>query len=257
MTHSAIAGVAILMAWISVCAPLLPTVSISQAVLSTSSRACSMRTRDSAIQSRTTPCSASGRPNATRSMRPPAQQLQGPLGHADQPHAVVDPARARAGPGRWRSRSPSPPIRFAAGTRTSVEGDLGVPAVRRRRRSRRRVMPRRTSTPGVSRGTRIMLCWRCRSASGSVLPITMKISQRGSIAPGRPPLAAVDHVLVAVAVDPGGDVGGVGGGDLRLGHAERRADLAVQQRRAASAPAAPASRTRPAPPCCRCPARRS
>lgn len=28
-----------------------------------------------------------------------------------------------------------------------------------------------------------MLCWRCRSAAGSVLPITMKISQRGSIAP--------------------------------------------------------------------------
>ena len=64
--HWTVAGVAILIAWISVCAPLLPTVSISQAVLSTSSRSCSSRTRDSAIQSRTTPCSASGLPNATR-----------------------------------------------------------------------------------------------------------------------------------------------------------------------------------------------
>ena len=66
ITHSAIAGVTILMAWISRCAPLLPTVSISQAVFSTSSRACSIRTRDSAIQSWITPCSASGLPNAVR-----------------------------------------------------------------------------------------------------------------------------------------------------------------------------------------------
>ena len=55
ITHSAIAGVMILMAWISVCAPLLPTVSISHAVFSTSSRACSIRTRDSAIHSWITP----------------------------------------------------------------------------------------------------------------------------------------------------------------------------------------------------------
>ena len=64
ITHSAMAGVTILIAWISVCAPLLPTVSISHAVFSTSSRACSIRTRDSAIQSWMTPCSASGLPNA-------------------------------------------------------------------------------------------------------------------------------------------------------------------------------------------------
>ena len=66
ITHSAIAGVPILMAWISECAPLLPTVSISQAVLSTSSLACSIRTRDSAIQPWMTLCSASGPPNAVR-----------------------------------------------------------------------------------------------------------------------------------------------------------------------------------------------
>src|SRR3569833_949908 len=44
-------------------------------------------------------------------------------------------------------------------------------------------MPRTTCTPGVSLGTRIWLCWRCRSATGSVLPITMKTAQLGSIAP--------------------------------------------------------------------------
>src|SRR5579859_3781978 len=50
-------------------------------------------------------------------------------------------------------------------------------------------MPRRTDTPGVSRGTRIIDCCRCRSASAEVLPITMRISHDGSIAPE-------DHHLV-------------------------------------------------------------
>src|ERR1700729_1493168 len=122
ITHSAMAGVMILMAWISVCAPLLPTVSISQAVFSTSSRACSIRTRASAIHPGLPP----GRfppppPGPPRSGPvpgrspldhplvgqrlperdpvgdPAAEQFQGPLGGADQPHAVVDPARAQPG----------------------------------------------------------------------------------------------------------------------------------------------------------------
>ena len=48
--HCTVRGTAILIAWISVIAPRLPTVSISQAVLSTSRRACPIRTRDCAIQ---------------------------------------------------------------------------------------------------------------------------------------------------------------------------------------------------------------
>src|SRR5215469_11313460 len=44
-------------------------------------------------------------------------------------------------------------------------------------------MPRLMLIPGVSLGTRICDCCRCRSAFGSLLPITMKISQRGSMAP--------------------------------------------------------------------------
>src|SRR5690606_6632262 len=56
-THWTVAGVAILMAWISVWAPLLPTVSMSHAVFRVSRRSCSIFTRDSAIQSRTTPWS--------------------------------------------------------------------------------------------------------------------------------------------------------------------------------------------------------
>ena len=118
-THSAIGGTAILIAWISVCAPLLPTVSISQAVLSTSSRACSMRTRDSAIHS---PIDALlGERLAER------DPLDGRAGtSAPAPARPCRSAacsggcgRGRAGPARWRSRRPRRAIRFDAGTRTS------------------------------------------------------------------------------------------------------------------------------------------
>ncbi len=44
------------------------------------------------------------------------------------------------------------------------------------------------------------------------------------------PLAAVDHVFVAVAHDAGRDVGRIRGGHFRLGHGKGRADLAGQQR---------------------------
>jgi hypothetical protein len=47
---------------------------------------------------------------------------------------------------------------------------------------------------------------------------------------GRPPLAPVDDVVVAIALDPRADVGRIGRGDVRLGHAERGADLAFEQR---------------------------
>ena len=39
------------------------------------------------------------------------------------------------------------------------------------------------SKPGVSRGTSTIDCCRCEAASGSVLPIRMKILQRSSAAP--------------------------------------------------------------------------
>ncbi len=119
ITHWAIRGVAILMAWISVCAPLLPTVSISQAVLSTSSRADSIRTRDSAIQSWMTPCSASGLPNAVRSV------TRRHISSRARSAAPICRMQwwIRPGPSRaWAiaNPSPSPAIRFSAGTRTSV-----------------------------------------------------------------------------------------------------------------------------------------
>ncbi len=45
-----------------------------------------------------------------------------------------------------------------------------------------------------------------------------------------PPLAPVDHVLVAVGDDRRRHVRGVARGDVRLGHPEARADLALEQR---------------------------
>mmetsp|Transcript_8030 Transcript_8030/g.15497 ORF Transcript_8030/g.15497 Transcript_8030/m.15497 type:complete len:498 (+) Transcript_8030:657-2150(+) len=44
-----------------------------------------------------------------------------------------------------------------------------------------------------------------------------------------PPLAAVDDVVIAVALDAAFDIGGVAGRHGRLGHQEGRADLAAQQ----------------------------
>jgi hypothetical protein len=47
---------------------------------------------------------------------------------------------------------------------------------------------------------------------------------------GAPPLAAADHVLVAVAADAGGEIRRVAGGDVGFGHPEARSDLAVEER---------------------------
>ncbi len=56
-----------------------------------------------------------------------------------------------------------------------------------------------------------------------------QLAARGHRA-GRPPLAAVDDVVVAVALDPRGDVRGVRGRHLGLGHGERRAHPALEHR---------------------------
>ena len=47
---------------------------------------------------------------------------------------------------------------------------------------------------------------------------------------GGPPLGAVDDVFVTFAADLALDVGGIGGGDIRLGHGEAGADFTGQQR---------------------------
>ena len=44
-----------------------------------------------------------------------------------------------------------------------------------------------------------------------------------------PPFATVEDVVVGVPLDGGGDVGGVGGGDVGFGHAEDGADFAIEE----------------------------
>ena len=96
ITQVATSGAATLIADTSIRAPRFPTVSISHAVLSTSRRTCSIRTRASEIQRWTTPCSMIGRPNVDALRGPLAHHLERALGHPDRAHRVVDPARAES-----------------------------------------------------------------------------------------------------------------------------------------------------------------
>lgn len=78
---------------------------------------------------------------------------------------------------------PSSPTRFSTGTRAPWKTTSAWPPCEWSSYPYT-CMARRTSTPGVSRGTSTIDCWRRTSSfSGSVLPITMKILQSGFIAP--------------------------------------------------------------------------
>ena len=98
--------------------------------------------------------------------------------------------RDRAGPAR--SRSPRPRRRgcCAAGTRTSSNDDLGVPAVVAVVVPEHASAAARSRTPGVSRGTRTMLCRRCRSARRVGRAHDDQQRAVGVHRPRRPPLAA-------------------------------------------------------------------
>ena len=118
MTRQAIDGAMTLMAAISVRAALLPTVSIIQAALRVSRRACSISQRDSAIHSWTTPCWAMGLPKASRSA---TRRTMAPNARSARPISRMQ-WWIRPGPRRpWAMRKPSPSScsRLSAGTRTS------------------------------------------------------------------------------------------------------------------------------------------
>ena len=198
ITFSASAGAATLIAAISVRACLLPTVSISHAVLSVSRRIISMSMRDSAIQSWTFARSATGSAERHALGRAAAHQLERALGRADRAHAVVDAARAEP-------RLADQEAVALAGDQVRgrhahvLEHDLGVPLLVRVAEDGEvaqdgharacRAGPAPSTAAGAAR------------ASGSVLPITMRILQRSRHRAGGPPLAAVEHVVVAVALD--------------------------------------------------------
>ena len=180
-TRRQICGTANLMPAISVRACWLPTVSISQAVFITSSRAISISIRDSAIQSRTLAFAETGRPNVSRCVGAVAQQLERPLGGADRPHAVVDAARAEPRLGdRKPMPSPAEDVLDRARGRPRSAARRGP----RARCSRTRVVLRSTVTPGrVERDEHHRLLLVGRRRRGSVLPIAIRIRQFGCSAP--------------------------------------------------------------------------
>ena len=125
MTFRATFGAATLIAAISVRACLLPTVSISHAVLSVSRRTISMSMRDSAIQSRTLPRVATGAPKVSRSS---ARRHIASSATSAEPIARMQ-WWMRPGPRRaWAimKPSPSPAIRFDGGHAHVLEAHLGV-----------------------------------------------------------------------------------------------------------------------------------
>ena len=112
-------------------------------------------------------------------------------------------------------------------------------------------------TPGVSSGTRIIDCCLCFGGGGIGLAHEDGDFAARIAGAGGPPLAAVDDVLVAVADDAGLDVGGVGGGHVRLGHGEAGADFAFEQRLQPALLLFRRAVARDALPCCRCRGRSS
>ena len=208
--------------------------------------------RASAIQSRMLARVATGLPNVSRSSRAPAHQLERALGRADRAHAVVDAPRARAAPGRSGSPAPSPAIRFVgrhahvleASARRGPPGPGSRTPAGRARPSRRAC--RAARAPSTAAGA--------AGPSGSVLPITIRIRQCGCSAPEihhLRPLSTYSSPSRSIAQR---DVGRVRGGDVGLGHRERRADLAVEQRAQPALLLLGRAEQRAAPPCCRCPA---
>ena len=186
-TYDAARGAATLIAAISVRALRTPAVSMSQAVLSTSSRACSIASRDSAIHSWTMPCLAMGWPNVERDWARAAHQLERALRDAQRAHAVMDPAGAEA---RLRHHE-------AAALRAEqvlarhpdiVVVDDAVPAVRAVvvAEHGRGALDRHARACPAARGSSSAA--RTCAASGSLTPITIAILHSGRIAP-------VDHHL--------------------------------------------------------------
>ncbi len=179
MTQRAVRGTTTLIAEISVRASRLPTVSISHAVFNTRSRACSIRHRDSAIHSWTTPLSAIADPKAWRSL---LRAIISSRARSAMPIARMQ-WWIRPGPSRaWAiiAPSPSPAIRLPLGTRTPSKRTTPWPPRSWYPNTER---PRSTSTPGASIGTRIIEWRRLRSASGSVTPITIATLQVSPRAP--------------------------------------------------------------------------
>ena len=164
-------------------------------------------------------------PESDAVFRALTHEIHGALGHAEQPHTVVDAPRAESSLGDCEPVSLSSD-EVGRGHPHPVEEHLGVAAVipvvvAEHRQRPHDGDPRRIARHqdhallAMARGIRL----RRRGAAHHDEDLGL-----GVHGPGRPPLATGDHVVITVAADARRDVGGIGGGHFRLGHAEGRAD---------------------------------
>ena len=151
---------------------------------------------------------------------------QGPFGHADGAHGVVDPAGAEAGLGDGE------PVALTGeavgdGHTDVVEGDLGVAVLVLV--AEHGQVPDDGHAGGVTGDQHHGLL-----PVGGGVGVGLAHDDEDLAAfvggSGDPPLVAVDDVVVAVAPDAGLEVGGVGARDVGLGHRERRPDPCIEQR---------------------------
>ena len=234
-------------------ARLLPTVSISQAVFSTSSRSLldldarlgdpvldSTRCRRAACRTSRARAARSHISSSARSAMPIARMQWWMRPGPSRACAIAKPVALAADQVRR-------PARARPSKRSSPWPSLV-------RRSRTPAAPRTISTPGVSSGTRTIDCCRWR---GAVRVGLAHHDQDPAVAGACAPV--VHHLRpLRTYSSPSRsmrscDVGRVGGGDVGLGHREapsgsRRRAAARSQRSFCSARA----ELRAAPPCCRC-----
>ncbi len=155
-----------------------------------------------------------------------AHLFQRALGAADDAHAMVDAARAEAALGDLEAAA------FAeqdVGRRHAHVGELhfGM-AVGRVVVAEHRQVAQHLDAGRVHRHQDHRLL-RMLGRFGVGLAHEDHDLAARVVGAGGPPLAAVDHVVIAIALDAGFDVGGVAGGHGGFGHGEGRADLAGQQ----------------------------
>ena len=227
MTRQAISGATTFIMAISVFAALLPALSMRSAANNVNRRAWSISIRESAIHSRITPWRASAWPKATRAWVRSHMSSSARSASPTRPHAVVDAPGAEASLRDLEAAALAQQqvLRRHAHVR-EVDLEMAVRRVvvavdgqRPHQRDARR--PTRHQDHGlllVARGIGVGLAHEDEDRA-------TRITRAGG-----PPLAAVQHVVIAVTLDPGLDVGGVGGGNGRLGHGEGGADAPLQQR---------------------------
>jgi len=158
--------------------------------------------------------------------RAPAQQLQRALRGPDRAHAVVDAAGPEPRLGDHEAVALARD-EVGGGDADVLEQQLGVPLRVHVAEHGQVAQDRQPGRVARDEDHRLLLVRgpvRIRLAHDDEDPAAL------AHRPGGPPLAAVEDVLVALALDAQLDVARVGGGHVGLGHRERGADLAVEQR---------------------------